>query len=194
MRCSASAESARGAPLIRGPGSLPRLANRGRAAMATRPGHSISPPPVPPGLTRLLASHRIAVRRDVHVAHDVAAAGNGPGLEFLGLRVEAHDGVRLGAGLVVPDRALGEDDAVGLRLRPARRRPLLDLAGREIEPAEDSRARSPRTRRRRRAIASRRGRDAGFGSVIFLDRQRLRIDGGDLVGAEQRRRRECPWS
>ena len=50
--------------------------------------------------------------------------------------IEAHDGVRLGAGLVVPDRALGEDDAIGLGLRPARRRPLLHLAGREIKPAE----------------------------------------------------------
>src|SRR6266700_7695926 len=63
---------------------------------------------------------RIAVARDVHVAHDVAAAGDRPGLEFFRLRIEAYDRVRLGAGFVVPERALGEHDAVGLRLRSAR--------------------------------------------------------------------------
>src|ERR1700741_5677162 len=58
---------------------------------------------------------RIAVRRHVHVAHDVTAARNRPGLEFFSSRLETDDGVRLGAGLVVPERAFGEDDAVGLR-------------------------------------------------------------------------------
>src|SRR5215813_1284151 len=68
---------------------------------------------------------RVAVARHVHVAHDVAAARDRPALEFFGLRIEAHDGVRLGTGLVVPDRAPGEDHAVGLRLRPTRRLPFL---------------------------------------------------------------------
>src|SRR5579871_2808921 len=63
--------------------------------------------------------HRVAVVVDVHVAHDVAAARDGPRLELLPRGIEAHDGVRLGAGLAVPDGALGEDDAVRLRLRPA---------------------------------------------------------------------------
>src|SRR5262245_54654277 len=76
---------------------------------------------------------RIAVGGDVHVAHEVAAARDRPALEFLRLRIEAHDGVGFGAGLVVPERALGEDDAVGLRLRAARRQPFLVLAGCQIE-------------------------------------------------------------
>src|SRR5436190_23136207 len=79
---------------------------------------------------------RIAVGRHAHVAHDVAAAGYRPALELLRLGVEAHDGVRLGAGLVVPERAFGEDDAIRLRLRPARRGPLLVLAAHKVEPAE----------------------------------------------------------
>src|SRR5262249_51526856 len=81
-------------------------------------------------IDQAVRSHRIAVARHAHVAHDVAAAGNRPALEFLRLRVEAHDRVRLGAGFVVPERALGEDDAVGLRLWPARRGPFFVLAGR----------------------------------------------------------------
>src|SRR4051794_33521102 len=47
---------------------------------------------------------RIAVRRDIHVAHNVAASRNGPALELLGLRIEAHHGVRLGSGFAVPER------------------------------------------------------------------------------------------
>src|SRR5262249_5104246 len=80
----------------------------------------------------------VAVGRDVHVAHDVAGerAGDQPGLEFLRLRIEAHHGAGLGEGLAVPQRALGEDDAVGLGLRAARRLPFADLAGLRVEPAQ----------------------------------------------------------
>jgi hypothetical protein len=39
---------------------------------------------------------RIAIRVYGHVAHDVAAARDCPGLEFFGLGIEAHDGVRAG--------------------------------------------------------------------------------------------------
>src|SRR5262249_6167437 len=87
-------------------------------------------------IDQAVRGHRVAVARHAHVAHDVAAAGDRPALEFLRLRVEAYDRVRLGAGFVVPERALGEDDAVGLRLRSARRWPFLVLAGRKIEPPE----------------------------------------------------------
>src|SRR5258708_2599614 len=82
-----------------------------------------------------VGGHHVAVWCDIHVADDVAAARNGPGLEFFGLRIETDDGVRLGERLVVPKRALGEDDAVGLRLRTTGRGPLADLAVRRIEPA-----------------------------------------------------------
>jgi len=68
---------------------------------------------------------RIAIWRHVHVADDVPATRYRPALEFFGCRIETHDGVRLGSGLVVPDRALGEDDAVRLRIsrRPWRNSP-----------------------------------------------------------------------
>src|SRR5260370_12984305 len=87
-------------------------------------------------IDQAVRGHRVAVARHAHVAHDVAAAGDRPALEFLRLWVEAHDRVRFGAGFVVPERALGEDDAVRLRLRPARRWPFLVLAGRKIEPSQ----------------------------------------------------------
>src|SRR5690242_10756040 len=61
-------------------------------------------------IDQAIRGHRVAVGRHAHVAHDVAAAGYRPALEFLRLGIEAHDGVRLGAGLVVPERAFGEDD------------------------------------------------------------------------------------
>src|SRR5689334_16017480 len=83
-----------------------------------------------------VGQHRLTADRDVHVAYDVAAAGDRPGLEFFASGIEAHDGVRLGRRLAVPDRALGEDHAIGLRLRPARRQPFLHRAISRIEAAE----------------------------------------------------------
>src|SRR5205823_8696753 len=84
-----------------------------------------------------VSEHGIAFPRDIHVAYDIAAARDAPGLEFLGLGIEPYDGVRLGEGLAVPHGALGEHDAVGLGLRSARRLPLDDFAGSRIEPAQE---------------------------------------------------------
>ena len=53
-----------------------------------------------------IGGHRISVRRHIHVAHDVAAAGDRPALEFFCSRIEAYDGVRFGAGFVVPEPPL----------------------------------------------------------------------------------------
>src|SRR5215468_4154569 len=72
-------------------------------------------------IDQAVGGHDVAVARDIDVAHDVAAAWDHPGLELLGRRIETHHRVGLGVRLVVVDRALGEGDAVGLRLRPARR-------------------------------------------------------------------------
>src|SRR6476659_5048142 len=83
-----------------------------------------------------VGEHEVAFARDVGVPHDVAAAGNGPGLEFLGLRIEAHHGVRRGLGLAVPDYVPDRRDAVGRGLRAARRGPFLHLAVTRIELAE----------------------------------------------------------
>src|SRR3989441_324971 len=77
-----------------------------------------------------------SVTRDGGVADDVATTGNDPALELRGLGIEAHDGVGRRAGLAVPDDVVDRRDAVGLRLRPARRRPLRDLAGRGIQTAQ----------------------------------------------------------
>ena len=46
---------------------------------------------------------QISVPGDRHVAHDAAAGRDGRGLKFLGLRIEAHDRVRLDAGFAVAD-------------------------------------------------------------------------------------------
>src|ERR1700674_1588533 len=83
-----------------------------------------------------VGENEVAARRHRGVAHDIAATRNGPALEFLRLRIEAHDRVRRRAGLAVPDDVVDGRDAVGLGLRPARGRPLGHLAGRRIEPAE----------------------------------------------------------
>src|SRR5262245_22611658 len=135
-------------------------------------------------IDQAVRGHRVAVARHAHVAHDVAAAGDRPALEFLRLRVEAHDRVRLGAGFVVPERALGEDDAVGLRLRPARRWPFLVLAGRKIEPPQIAarEIRVPdRVVGRERETARTRCR---VRQRVLLDRRGVGIDGRDLVDAE----------
>ncbi len=81
-------------------------------------------------------------------------------------------------------RALGEDDAIGLGLRPARRRPFLHVAGLEIETAEHA----------AREIGVPDGVVIGEGEAartravvrqfVFLDRHALRIDAGDLRRAE----------
>src|SRR5215813_14959604 len=82
---------------------------------------------------KAVGQHRISLARHIHVAHDIAAAGNHPALEFFGCRIKANNGVGFGTGLVVPDGTLGEDDAVGLRLGPARRWPFGSLAGTRVK-------------------------------------------------------------
>src|SRR5262245_32220144 len=88
----------------------------------------------------------------------------------------------LGAGLVLPERAFAEADAVRLRFRPARRSPLLVRAARKIEPVEIA-AREIRIPHRvigpEREAARARCR---IRQDIFADRQGARIDGADLVG------------
>ena len=68
-----------------------------------------------------------------HVAHDAAARRDLPGLEFRGLRVEAHERIGAHAGLAVPDDLAVGRHAVGLRFAPAGRGPFLHVAGRGIE-------------------------------------------------------------
>src|SRR5204862_4278035 len=76
-----------------------------------------------------VGEHPVAVARDVHVAHDVAAAGNRPALELLRVWIEAHHRVRARFRLAVPEYALDRRDAVRRGLGAARRLPLLDLTG-----------------------------------------------------------------
>src|SRR3569832_1747104 len=80
--------------------------------------------------------YRVAIRQDAHVSHDVAAAGNGPTLEFFRRWIEANDRIRLGIGLVVPDRPLSEYHAIGFGFRAAKQKPFLDRAGRQIALAD----------------------------------------------------------
>src|SRR5437870_7800098 len=55
----------------------------------------------------------VAVACHRHVAHDAAARGDGPGLEFFRLRIEAHDRVRLHAGFAVPDDVVYRGNPIG---------------------------------------------------------------------------------
>ena len=142
--------------------------------------------------TRLLASTKLPSARDGRVAHDVAAARDRPALEFRGLRIEAHDGVRRRSGLAVPDDVVDRRDAVGLqtsvRSATATRSPCRspDRAG------PDSRARSRCTRSTSSlVIAMRRGRAAGIRQRILADLHRLRIDARRPCWRRTRRRTQC---
>src|SRR5712691_64561 len=66
------------------------------------------------GVDQAVGEDKVAIPRDRGVADDVAATRNGPALEFLRLRIEAHDGIRRGARLAVPDDVVDRRDAVGL--------------------------------------------------------------------------------
>src|SRR4029077_11178776 len=117
-------------------------------------------------------------------------ARNRPALEFLGRGIEAYDRVRLGTGLVVPERALGEDDAVGLGFRAARGGPFLHLAGLGVEPAEGA-ARKVRVPDDVVALEREAARSCGcIRQREFLDRHGLRIDARDLRRAEL----DKPWN
>src|SRR5689334_71144 len=136
------------------------------------------------GIDQAVGQHWIAIAGHGHIADDVAAARDGPGLEFLRLRVEAHDRVGLGVRLVVPERAFGEDDAVGLRARATRRGPFAHLAGLGIEAAEEA-AREVGipddvVRSDRDAAGPRRR----IGQRVFRDLHGLAVDARNLVGAE----------
>src|SRR6266542_4885717 len=87
-------------------------------------------------INQTIGQYEVAVPRGRGVADDVAATRDGPALEFLGLRIEAHDGIRRRAGLAVPDDVVDRRDTVGLGLRPTRRRPLGHRAGPRIETAQ----------------------------------------------------------
>src|SRR5438552_3088664 len=88
------------------------------------------------GIDQAVGEHEVALPCDRGVADDIAATRDRPALEILGLRIEAHDGIRRRAGLAVPDNVVDRRNTVGLGLRPARRPPLGDLAGRGIETTE----------------------------------------------------------
>src|SRR5205809_392507 len=88
------------------------------------------------GIDEAVGQHEVAVPRDRGVAHDVAATWDRPALELLGLGIEAHDRVRCRSRLAVPDGVVDGRDAIGLGLRPARRRPFRDLAGRGMQATE----------------------------------------------------------
>src|SRR5207245_7240598 len=88
------------------------------------------------GVDQAVGQHEIAFSRDRGVAHDVATTRDRPTLEFRSFGIEAHDRIRGRPGFAVPDDVVDRRDAVGLGLRPARRRPLGHLAGRGIETAQ----------------------------------------------------------
>ena len=88
-----------------------------------------------------LVNQAAAVARRTHVADDAgidATSGNRPALERFGLGITPHQGIRPHARLVVPDDAVHDDDRIGMRRWPARRHPLLDLAGLRIVAAESA--------------------------------------------------------
>src|SRR5580704_14771534 len=85
---------------------------------------------------RALSHHDVAVPGGHHVAHYASARGDGPRLEFLRLRIEADQGIRLHGRFAVPDDSVQEGDSIGLRSRTAGRRPLFDRTRFGIEPAE----------------------------------------------------------
>src|SRR5215831_7637007 len=159
-------------------GSSPRMTRVAPALLAVLDRYQ------PDLVGQAIGGDRITVRRHIHVTDDVSAAGNCPALKFLGCRVETDDGVRLGAGLVVPERALGEDDAVGLRLRPARRFPFLYITGLEVETSEHA-ARIVGVPDGIVVGESETARPCGgVWQRVFLDCHGLRIDAGDLWRAE----------
>src|SRR6266849_9514963 len=137
------------------------------------------------GVDQAVGEDKVTLPRDRVVADDVAATWNSPALESLGLRIEAHDGVRRRAGLAVPDDVIDGGDAVGLGLRPARRGPLGHLAGRGIEttqiPAREVRVPDDVVARDRDPAWPRPWIRQG----IFANLQRLRVDAAYLVGAER---------
>src|SRR5262245_15260635 len=88
-----------------------------------------------------LVNQEAAVARRTHVADDAgidATRGNRPALERFGLGIKPHQCIRSHARLVVPDDAVHDDDRIGMRLWPTRRRPLLDLAGLRIVATESA--------------------------------------------------------
>src|SRR5205085_4811433 len=83
-----------------------------------------------------VGQQEIAVTRDRRVAHDISAPGDRPALEFFGLGIEAHDGVRGRSRLAVPDDVVDCRDTIRFGLRPTRRLPFRYLAGRGIKATE----------------------------------------------------------
>src|SRR5205807_1349334 len=78
---------------------------------------------------------QLAIRSSDHIAHYAAARGNHLRAEALGFGIKSDEGVRFYPGLAVPDLAIaGGRDTVRVRLRPARRCPLLQqLSSRGVE-------------------------------------------------------------
>ncbi len=75
-----------------------------------------------------LGDHDIPVVIGRHVAKDAAVRWDGPGLECLAGGVEPHERVRPHSRLATPHRSVCKRNAIGLRLRPARRRVFLQSA------------------------------------------------------------------
>src|SRR5262249_38211051 len=127
---------------------------------------------------------QVAVPRDVYVPHDPSAGWNRPGLELLGLGIEAYERIWLYARLAVPQDVVHRIHTVGLRLGPTGREPLARLAGRRIEPAQIATGivRVPEY------VVAGDGYTARTGlrlrRHILGDGQRVRINAGDLVAAE----------
>src|SRR5262249_3793155 len=72
-----------------------------------------------------------------YVADDIPSGRYVPALELLGRRIEAHQGIRLDAGFVVPDCSVsGRRHSIRLGSRALWRQPFADLAGHWIESAE----------------------------------------------------------
>ena len=86
-----------------------------------------------------LVDQQVAVPRRSHVSNDAgvnSSGGNGPALKSLCRWVESDERIGPLARFIVPDDAVHNGDGIGVRLRPAGRRPLFNLSCLRIHPAQ----------------------------------------------------------
>src|SRR5918996_2266070 len=91
-----------------------------------------------------LMDQQVAVPRWPHVPQDAAinaSRGDCPALESLCLGIESYKRIRPLCRLVVPNDIVHYGDGIRMRLRPAGRRPFLDLARFRIQPAKPAETR-----------------------------------------------------
>src|SRR5260221_205924 len=112
------------------------MANGASAAIGT----SLRAKPRAPAATAMPRRRKsgLSIVGRLDVTDDAATTGDNPALKFLGLDVKTHEHVRLDGRFDVPNRAVQIRDAVRLRPRTARRRPLAHLSSVRIEASEIS--------------------------------------------------------